>query len=63
MNRFLFLTLVPLVVLGAGCPPGDVGDKCKEDKDCDEDAGLVCEKDADATDDDEGECAEEPAAT
>jgi hypothetical protein len=62
VNRF-FLTLVPLVVLGAGCPPGDIGDSCKDDEDCDEDAGLICEKATDATEDDEGECAEEPAAS
>jgi hypothetical protein len=53
--------LVPLVVLGAGCPPGDIGDKCKEDKDCDEDAGLVCDIATDA-EDDEGQCVADVAS-
>ena len=61
MNRFL-LTLVPFLCLAAGaCGPGQVGDSCKDDADCDDAAGLVCEKDAAATADDKGTC-EEPAA-
>ena len=63
MNRFL-LTLVPFLCLAAGaCGPGQVGDSCKEDADCDDVAGLVWPKDADATADDKGTCEEDGAAS
>ncbi len=56
------VALISFVSLLAGCPPGDVGDDCKEDDDCDTEAGLVCEKAEGATADDKGTCEDEAAS-
>ncbi len=58
MNR-AYALLIPLAFLFTACPPGDIGDDCKDDDDCDDEAGLVCEKATDATEDEEGVCAED----
>jgi len=56
------VALIPFLSLLAGCGPGQVGDDCKEDDDCDTEAGLICDKAEGATADDKGTCEEEPAS-
>jgi hypothetical protein len=62
VSRIRFMVVPVLCALAAGCGPGEVGDSCKEDDDCDTEAGLVCEKADGATADDEGTCQEEAAS-
>jgi len=56
------MALIPFLSLLAACGPGQVGDDCKKDDDCDTEAGLVCDKAEGATADDKGTCEEEPAS-
>ena len=62
MNR-IALGMVPfgLAFLLAGCGPGEVGDDCKEDADCDTENGLICDLGDETGDDAEGVCAEKQA--
>jgi hypothetical protein len=58
MNR-AYALLIPIAFVFTACGPGELGDDCKDDDDCDTDAGHVCEFATDATEDEDGVCAEE----
>lgn len=65
MNR-AYALLIPIAFVFTACGPGQVGDKCQTDDDCDTEAGLVCDIATDATADEDGACAEDttpPPAT
>ena len=54
MNRYALL--IPLAFVFIGCGPGQEGDECEVDDDCDADENLVCDIATDATADEKGTC-------
>jgi len=50
-------------LFSVGCRVCDCGQACESDADCDAAGGLYCEKAPDATEDEEGICAERPDFT
>ena len=60
MNR-AYALLIPLAFVFTACGPGEIGDDCKDDDDCDTEAGDFCEFATDATADEDGVCAAEEA--
>ena len=58
MNR-AYALIIPFAFLLTACGPGDVGDKCDEDADCDTENGLICDLGDETGEDAEGVCQEE----
>ena len=60
MNR-MYALLIPVAFLFTACGPGEVGDDCDSDEDCDVDNGIICDLGAETGEDAEGVCQEEAA--